>query len=694
MQQLLWIKRNYNIKIISGSNEKIIDVKDKVDKGQKNNRINRTIANNKTGRILNKSTDKKNTNNDNLTNANLNKPIAKTLKNKNTHKDSNSNTNTNTNINISAINKNSNKTDQNINANTLNKTEKTEKSDKTEIADINNPKINTTTTTNNPINITPNTLSNPFNPALIAKQKRNSKFKNNFIPSQSPTPGTSPIHTYDKTNTNKNAPTDTFTSLIPCQNSIKSLRKESTISNNKINSKIQSNTNLYIVSSRVSSNTDMDSYIPIPIKSSKNTPTVHTLPIHKIDINDINNNYKTDFEDMSPISPISPNMKMEDIDEIIKANKNIRRKYAKTHTERSYTPLSQKDKNKLIDFSVTSKKRLVLFTELFKEIRSQISHISSSINNSSVDKSVVNVRSSMKEIDEEGGDMSVDDKVAHLGVGLDADDLILPKTRTERGLSDAEMFRKHESKSFCIRDRDRDRERKKNVRNNNVGNNNVENNLNLNLNNNDHNLSNLNINMENSMCLNMNTSHNENAITITNAINSVNNLGNIGNVGGNIDNVGGNVGSITGSAISTGINQLNNQVNNVNKINHANHHIKSSGNHGFYTNPSNNSNLNLDNLNSNFTFKSKKTYTNESDHLIAEIDENVKEVSVPKNRYNSNYLKEFDMSELNKINKPDYYSSSEAVGRRYNNSNNSSNIIVTNANTNTNTYTNNTNDGM
>lgn len=77
----------------------------------------------------------------------------------------------------------------------------------------------------------------------------------------------------------------------------------------------------------------------------------------------------------------------EEINEIIRKNAEARRQYSKTYAEQSYTPLTNKEKKKFLeDFGENSDKRLKLYSELFKEIKTQISFISNNISSTYNDK--------------------------------------------------------------------------------------------------------------------------------------------------------------------------------------------------------------------------------------------------------------------------------------------------------------------
>lgn len=70
----------------------------------------------------------------------------------------------------------------------------------------------------------------------------------------------------------------------------------------------------------------------------------------------------------------------EEIDEIIKNNKETKKVYSKTYAENNYTPLSNIQKMKFLeDLTDHSDKRLKLYSELFKEIKCHISTISNNI---------------------------------------------------------------------------------------------------------------------------------------------------------------------------------------------------------------------------------------------------------------------------------------------------------------------------
>jgi hypothetical protein len=104
----------------------------------------------------------------------------------------------------------------------------------------------------------------------------------------------------------------------------------------------------------------------------------------------------------------------EEINEIIRKNAETRRQYSKTYAEQSYTPLTKKEKKQFLeDFGENSDKRLKLYSELFKEIKTQISFISNNISsayneneeNKSLSKIKItknyNISGNMNNIDEE-----------------------------------------------------------------------------------------------------------------------------------------------------------------------------------------------------------------------------------------------------------------------------------------------------
>ena len=68
---------------------------------------------------------------------------------------------------------------------------------------------------------------------------------------------------------------------------------------------------------------------------------------------------------------------VEEINELIRKNADAKRQYSKTYAEQSYTPLTSKEKKLFLeDMGDKSDKRLKLYSELFKEIKTQISFIS------------------------------------------------------------------------------------------------------------------------------------------------------------------------------------------------------------------------------------------------------------------------------------------------------------------------------
>lgn len=74
------------------------------------------------------------------------------------------------------------------------------------------------------------------------------------------------------------------------------------------------------------------------------------------------------------------NCEIDEINEIIKKNAAAKRNYSKTYAETNYVPLTTTEKkNFLQDFDKASDKRLKLYSELFKEIRSQMSYFSNNI---------------------------------------------------------------------------------------------------------------------------------------------------------------------------------------------------------------------------------------------------------------------------------------------------------------------------
>ena len=74
------------------------------------------------------------------------------------------------------------------------------------------------------------------------------------------------------------------------------------------------------------------------------------------------------------------NLDTEEIDNYIKSTANIRKTYSKTYAEQSYTPLSESEKIKFLQDDLTSNKRLLLYSQLFNEIKNQISSINVNLN--------------------------------------------------------------------------------------------------------------------------------------------------------------------------------------------------------------------------------------------------------------------------------------------------------------------------
>lgn len=73
---------------------------------------------------------------------------------------------------------------------------------------------------------------------------------------------------------------------------------------------------------------------------------------------------------------------IEDIDELIKQNKQAKKHYSRTHVD-VYTPLTRSEKVKFVEeLSINSDKRLMLYSELFKEIKTQISSFSHNLSES------------------------------------------------------------------------------------------------------------------------------------------------------------------------------------------------------------------------------------------------------------------------------------------------------------------------
>jgi hypothetical protein len=68
---------------------------------------------------------------------------------------------------------------------------------------------------------------------------------------------------------------------------------------------------------------------------------------------------------------------------MIKSKLEAKKQYSKTYVEVSYQPLTETEKKKVIeDLSSNSNKRMIVYSELFKELKTQMSYLSSSMNNS------------------------------------------------------------------------------------------------------------------------------------------------------------------------------------------------------------------------------------------------------------------------------------------------------------------------
>ncbi len=106
---------------------------------------------------------------------------------------------------------------------------------------------------------------------------------------------------------------------------------------------------------------------------------------------------------------------------MIKINLDVKRQYSKTYVDSHYTPLSDKEKVKFIEeMSSVSSNRMILYSELFKEIKTQMSFISNNMSTTVIEnetnKSRVRLQknfntSSMNHIDEENDllDYSIDE---------------------------------------------------------------------------------------------------------------------------------------------------------------------------------------------------------------------------------------------------------------------------------------------
>lgn len=93
----------------------------------------------------------------------------------------------------------------------------------------------------------------------------------------------------------------------------------------------------------------------------------------------VNNTFNKDKENRNEISDIG-NCDIREIDALIRKQSEAKKVYSKTYAESYYVPLTMNDKMKFIeDLNHNADKRLNLYSELFKEIRSQISILSNNI---------------------------------------------------------------------------------------------------------------------------------------------------------------------------------------------------------------------------------------------------------------------------------------------------------------------------
>ena len=68
---------------------------------------------------------------------------------------------------------------------------------------------------------------------------------------------------------------------------------------------------------------------------------------------------------------------------MIKSKLEAKKQYSKTYVEATYQPLTETEKKKVIeDLGSNSNKRMIVYSELFKELKTQMSYLSSSLNNS------------------------------------------------------------------------------------------------------------------------------------------------------------------------------------------------------------------------------------------------------------------------------------------------------------------------
>lgn len=73
------------------------------------------------------------------------------------------------------------------------------------------------------------------------------------------------------------------------------------------------------------------------------------------------------------------------MDELIKSRLESKKQYSKTYIESNYEPLTDKEKQKVLDdLNSHSKKRMIEYSNLFKEIKTQISHLSDGFNTSEI----------------------------------------------------------------------------------------------------------------------------------------------------------------------------------------------------------------------------------------------------------------------------------------------------------------------
>lgn len=82
---------------------------------------------------------------------------------------------------------------------------------------------------------------------------------------------------------------------------------------------------------------------------------------------------------------------------MIRKHAEAKRTYSRTYAETSYVPLTMNDKMKLLeDLDQSTDKRLMLYSELFKEIKSQISSLSNNISPPFVKKAAPEIKNFTK----------------------------------------------------------------------------------------------------------------------------------------------------------------------------------------------------------------------------------------------------------------------------------------------------------